>query len=365
MATKLRIGVLGAARNVPFSLLQPVRSNADLAAKLDIVGVASLETSAAESIAKEWQIQKAYTFEEMLADPTIDAVYNVMPSHLRCQWSVKALIAGKHVLSETPTTSNAREAVVLQRAAEDAGRVLLEGTHPTCHPVTKRVREMICQGDVGHLESITLDMPVGHSLQGKACMKAGALMGLGCHGVAIVRALANEEPQVVRATAQRTQDSPDIDFAINFDLQFPSGASANVSASVDAATRPQPTTYKICGSTGTIHVKEFFTQGKSSNEIIIEHWDESGDTSKETVDNAVETRDTFYFQWMAFAEEIFIQKSRASIGMPWDYRLTRGPTDAVWNMSTIDSIYRAANMQPRPVAAAPPSPYDRIGMSKL
>merc|ERR1719229_1943343 len=172
---RLRLGILGAARNVPFSVLKPIQANTDLAARIDIVGIASLEHAEAEKAAKDWGIQKAYTsFDELLADPKVDAVYNVLPSPVRCQWTVKAPLAGKHVLSETPICSNAREAVVAQRAAEDAGRVLLEGTHPTCHPVTKRVRQMIMEGKVGVLEHIDLDLPVGHSLHGKmVCSKTG------------------------------------------------------------------------------------------------------------------------------------------------------------------------------------------------
>merc|ERR1719384_2668490 len=103
--------------------------------------------------AKQWNLPKAYaSLDEMLADPSIEAVYNVLPVGVRCQWTVRALLAGKHVLSETPICVNAMEAMAAQRAAEDMGKVLLEGTHPTAHPVTKRVREMILQGKIGTLE---------------------------------------------------------------------------------------------------------------------------------------------------------------------------------------------------------------------
>jgi len=364
---RLRLGILGAARNVPFSVINPLNANEDLAARIEVVGLASLDVKEAEEWAHKWGIPKAFSYEEMLADPSIDAVYNVLPNALRCQFSVRALLAGKHVLSETPFCSNAMEAVVLQRAAEDSGRVLLEGTHPLCHPVTKRVREMINQGHIGVLEHIDLDLPVGHSLQGKAiCSKTGALMGIGCHGIAIVRALAGEEPSVVNASAHLSPDSRETDFAMKCTLAFPSGAGAQIACSVLPTTSKTPTTFTISGSGGIIYVKEWFEQGKSSNEISVEHFDASGDQSKEAVDNPYpDKRDTFYFQLMSFVDEIQEQERSGNVGMPWAYATSKGPSDGVRNMATIDAIYKAANMAPKPVAFSPPEPYNRIGLSKL
>jgi predicted dehydrogenase len=364
---KLRLGVLGAARNVPFSVMHPVKSNPDLAARIEVVGLASQQVTEAAALAKDWGIPKAYSYEDMLADKSIDAVYNVLPNPLRCQFTVRALQAGKHVLSETPFCSNAREAVVCQRAAEDAGRVLVEGTHPLCHPVTKRVREMIVQGNIGSLERIDLELPVGHSLQGKAvCSKTGALMGLGIHGVAIARSLAGEEPVITKATATRSQENPEVDATMSADFSFPSGYQASIKCSVAPGTAKEHTTYTISGSNGTINVKEWFTGGKSSNEISVEHFEESGSRSKETVDNPdPESKTTFYFQLLGFCEEVLGQEARGSIGLPWSYKKTKGPADGVRNMAAIDAIYRAANMSPKPVENLPPQPYDRIGMSKL
>eukprot|EP00930_Biecheleria_cincta_P009066 TRINITY_DN110704_c0_g1_i1.p1 TRINITY_DN110704_c0_g1~~TRINITY_DN110704_c0_g1_i1.p1 ORF type:complete len:371 (-),score=67.27 TRINITY_DN110704_c0_g1_i1:29-1141(-) len=365
---QLGLGILGAARNVPFSVLQPLRSNPDLAARLRIVGLASLEKAEAEAACKDWGIGKAYaSFEELLQDPAVHAVYNVLPLSVRCEWTVKAILAGKHVLSETPSVSRAHEAVVTQRCAEDHGRVLLEGTHPTCHPVTKRVRQMIMEGKIGTLEHIDLDMPVGHSLQGKmVCSKTGALMGVGVHGVAIIRALAGEEPTVVSATAQTSAENPGVDTAMSCNLRFPSGAIAHVGCSIIPTLAKAPTKFTISGSDGIIRVQEWFTgQGKSSNEIALEQFAESGEQWVERVDNPVE-RDTFYFQLMGFVEEVYEQErgQAANIGMPWAYT-NKGPVDTVRNMAVIDSIYRKAGMKARESASLPPEPYDHIGRSKL
>lgn len=367
---RLRLAILGAARNVPFSVVQPVRENADLRERLEVIGIASREAAEAEAHAKEWGIPKVYTdYEELLADPSVEAVYNVLPGPMRCQWTVRALLAGKHVLSETPLSSNAREALVMQRAAEDAGRVMLEGSHPTCHPVSKRVREMLVEGEIGKLERIDLDLPVGHSLQGKiVCAKTGALLGLGIHGLAIVRFLCGEEPSVVHASMQPSSQDPSVEVSMSCDLLLPCGAEARVACSVAEEGSKLPSTYTITGSNGVIQVKEWFAGGTGSHEISHELFDGCGTKSVEYVVNP-QTRDTFYFQWMAFVDEVRQQEQKQAHnagGMPWHYASSSGsPADAVRNMAVIDAIYRAAGVSPRQTEFHPPQPYDRIGMAKL
>jgi len=363
---KLGIGILGAARNVPFSVLQPLKQNPDLAARINIIGLASLQQSEAEAAAKDWGIAKAYaSFEDLLSDPAVEAVYNVLPAAHRCHWTVRAIQAGKHVLCETPSVLNGREAITVQRAAEDAGKVLLEGTHPTCHPVTKRVRQMILEGKIGTLEYIDLDMPVGHSLQGKVvCSKMGALMGVGVHGVAIVRALSGDEPVVISATAQQSPEDPSVDAAMSCNLRFGSGAGAHIGCSILPQMAKSPTKFTISGCDGIIRVREWFTgQGKSSNEIALEQFAESGETYVERVDNAV-NRDTFYFQLMSFVDEVHHQERGQSMGLPWAY-LNKGPSDTVRNVALLDEIYRKAGMKPRGSETMPPEPYNRIGIAKL
>lgn len=366
----LRLGILGAARHVPTSVMAPIQNNKDLAAKVEAVAVASHNLAEADTCAKKWGIQKAYgSYEEMLADPAVDAVYNCLPNALRCHWTVSALRAGKHVLCEAPLCSNAREALVLQRAAEDAGRVMLAGSHPTFHPVTKRIREMVLEGKVGCLQRIDLVLPVGISLEGGAvCSKVGALMGLGSYCVGVVRALASEEPRVVRATAHRSKDQADVDVAVSCDLSFPSGAAAHFHCSL-APGQDAVAELNVFGSNGAIRAKEWFRgRGESAYNIAIENYDGCGVQSVESMDSPnMDTRDTFYYQLMSFADEVQAQlQLNKTVGLPWDYTQSRAtPTDAVMSMAVIDSIFAAAGMSPRKTAFPPSPPYDHIGASKL
>ncbi|CAE8617958.1 unnamed protein product [Polarella glacialis] len=363
---QLRIGVLGAARHVPTSLLEPLKKNRDLSALIEVVALA--DQSEAESSAKKWGIKRAYaSIEELLADPEVDAVYNVLPLALRCQASVLALQAGKHVLSEAPLCSNAREAVVLQRAAEDAGKVMLEGSHPSCHPVTKRLREMVMEGKVGKVDRINVVLPVGITLYGSAvCAKVGALMGVGSYCVGLIRLLAGEEPRVISAAAMRSTEHPDVDVSISCDLALPSGGVAHFSCSVNPeATEDRPAAVTIRGCDGVIQANEWFLgKGKTANTIALEMFENSGEKHVEILDTKnVDVRDTFYYQLVGFADEI---RHGGSHGMPWDYTMNRAtPSDAVRNLALIDAIYRAAGFQPKATLNPPAAPYDRIGLSKL
>lgn len=369
-APRLRIGILGAARHVPTSIFGPLQKNEDLAKRVEVTAVAARDLQEAEVFAKKWGISKAYgSYQELLADPDVDAVYNVLPNALRCQWSVHALVAGKHVLSETPICSNAREAVMLQRAAEDAGKVMLEGSHPTYHPLTKRIREMVVEGKVGKLERIALTLPVTASLYGTAvCSKVGALMGVGTYCVGLIRALAREEPRVLRARAQRAEDAPEVDVAMSCDLALPSGAIAHFDCSLTpqkADTAAAELT--VSGSNGIILAKEWFGgRGTTGNTIALQQFDGCGERSVESLDNPKpEKRDTYYYQLMSFVDEVRAQTG-GHAGMPWDYTQCQvTPSDAVRNMAVIDAIYVAAGMNPKRTFHAPPPPYDHIGLSKL
>lgn len=365
---RLRLGILGAARHIPTSVIEPLRKNPDLAARIEVVAVAARDFDEAETFAKKWGIPKVYgSYEEMLADATIDAVYNVLPNALRCQWTVSALQAGKHVLCEAPLCCNAREAVVMQRAAEDAGRVMLEGSYLMYNPVTTRIRQLVLEGQVGKLQRIDLSLPVSASLDGSAiCSKVGALLGLGSYCVGVVRALASEEPRVLKATAQRSKDDPSVDIAMSCDLEFPSGAVAHFACSVTPSNTPSELT--VTGNNGVIRAKEWFSgKGRHTYTIAMEHFDGCGDQFVESMNTPhANTRDTFYYQMMTFADEVQAQIRNRRSGLPWDYETIRAtPADSVRTMAVIDAIFHAAGMAPRPTTFTPQAPYDRIGRSKL
>jgi predicted dehydrogenase len=373
---------------VPTVVVKPIRRNADLAAKVELVAVASRSADKASAFAKEWGIPRSFgSYAELLADPDIDVVYNSLPNALHCEWTVRALLAGKHVLCGKPLASNALEAVVMQRAAEDTGKVCLEAFHAICHPVCKRVRELVVEGKVGTVERVTVNYPVELSQYDQKIrskmhkptplaedyrlnseMGGGVTMDLGCYCVAMVKAVTGEDPHVVSASAQRWQGDPEVDVAMTCEMSLPSGATANFNCSFVAGKYAQPVTMCVAGSGGKLHVEGFFSAHKA-NKITLEQWDDVGVSTSESVDDPgnKNTQDSFYYQLMAFIDEVSCQEKRGSKGMPWEYTKNKinTPAEGVKTMAVLEDVYRAAGMKPRWTTNPPPAPYNAIGMSKL
>ena len=157
---QLRVGILGAARIAPEAVVFPVQQNADLAAKVVIQAVAARDLAKAQSFAAEHGIPQAFgSYEALLASDEIDAIYNPSPNSLHAAWTIRALAAGKHVLCEKPFTCNAAEAVAIQRASEDTGRIAVEAFHVLHHPVARRARELATSA-LGKLESVDMQFMV-------------------------------------------------------------------------------------------------------------------------------------------------------------------------------------------------------------
>jgi Predicted dehydrogenases and related proteins len=131
----LRIGILGAARIAPSAIIYPAQATAH-----KLVAVGARDKSRAFEFAKQYQIQKSYgSYQEVLDDPEIDVVYNALHNGAHAPWNIKALAAGKHVLSEKPSASNAAEAKEVLAAVSKSGKIFMEGFHYYYHPVFQRL----------------------------------------------------------------------------------------------------------------------------------------------------------------------------------------------------------------------------------
>src|SRR5882757_5880439 len=147
----LRIGVLGAARIAPNALIKPAAAGEDVV----VASVAARDRSRAQEYAAKHGIPTVHdSYEALLADPTLDAVYNPLPNGLHGRWTLAALAAGKHVLCEKPFTANADEAVAVDSAADAAGLVVMEAFHYRHHPLATRMREVVDQGLIGEVRHI-------------------------------------------------------------------------------------------------------------------------------------------------------------------------------------------------------------------
>jgi len=322
-ARPLRIGILGAAAIAPMALVRPARA----VPEADVVAVAARDPLRAASFAKKHGIAHVHaSYDALLADPEIDAVYNPLPNGLHCVWTVRALAAGKHVLCEKPIASNAGEAQQMADAAEKSQRVLIEAFHWRHHPLAARMREILRAGELGeirHVEASTcIPMLSPRNIRFRYDLAGGALMDIGAYAVNMVRWLAEAEPEV--ASAEAKLFAPKVDRWLRADLRFADGRTGRITCSLLSATLLRLQIH-VQGSRGSMRVFNPLAPHFYHRLRVVA---QDGRRSERVPGDATYTHQLRHF----------VARVR---GAP------PGPTeasDAVANMRAIDSIYRAAGL---------------------
>jgi predicted dehydrogenase len=248
----VRIGTLGAAAITPLALLRPARA----VAEADVVAVAARDRARAEGFARKHAIPQVHeSYDALLADPDIDAVYNPLPNGLHCEWTIRALEAGKHVLCEKPIAANAAEAERMAEAAERTGRVLVEAFHWRYHPLADRMLEIVTSGELGAVEHLEAQLCIPLIRPGdiryRWDLAGGATMDVGCYTISLLRHLASAEPEVLRASARLS--SPRVDRYMEADLRFPDGRTARFVCSLLSSSLLR-TSVRVRGDRGELRV---------------------------------------------------------------------------------------------------------------
>ena len=187
MTEKMRWGVISTAKIAREHVI-PAMQRSQLA---EVHGIASRSLDAAHQMAADLGIPKAYgSYEEMLADPEIEAVYNPLPNHLHVPVSLMALEAGKHVLCEKPIAMSSAEAEQLVAARDKAGKLVAEAFMVRHHPQWQRARELVRSGKIGRLVAISTvfsymnrDPENMSAIFGMADIGGGGLMDIGCYAL--------------------------------------------------------------------------------------------------------------------------------------------------------------------------------------
>ena len=169
--------------------------------KVDLVAVASRDQARADAYAREWDIPRAYgSYEALLADPEIEAVYISLPNTLHPEWSIKAVEAGKHVLCEKPFSRRPEEVTAAFDAADRAGMLLTEAFMYRHNPQTKRLAELVADGAIGELRLVrsafSYSLYDHDNIRLRTELEGGALMDVGCYNVSGSRLLAGEPERV-------------------------------------------------------------------------------------------------------------------------------------------------------------------------
>jgi predicted dehydrogenase len=315
--------VLGAARIAPSALIKPAKDNPDVV----VTAVAARDGARARAFAAKNQIPRVHdSYEALIADPDLDAIYNPLPNGLHGKWTRAALDAGKHVLCEKPFTANAVEAREIADVAAKSNCVVMEAFHYRYHPLALRTEQILASGALGKLQrieaSLCFPLPKFSDIRYNYALAGGALMDAGCYAVHMVRTFGGSTPEVVSAQAKLRD--PQIDRAMTAELQFAEGHTGQVRCSM-WSLRLLEISARIVGELGELSLFNPVTPHFIHRLSI-----------RLPEGRRVERfprRTSYAYQLDAFAAAVLR-------GEP----VKTTPEDAIENMTVIDAIYRAAGL---------------------
>jgi len=246
----VKLGILSTAR-----INRAVLTGARLSDRVEVAAVASRDAARAEAYAAEHGIERAHgSYEALLEDPGVDAVYISLPNSLHVPCSIRALEAGKHVLCEKPLDRRSAEVERAFDAADRVGRILMEAFMYRHHPQTKRLAELVREGAIGELRlvrsSFSFSLSDETDVRLRPELDGGSLMDVGCYCVSGSRLLAGE-PVTVAAHQVVGPTGVDVRFAAT--MSFPGGVLGHFDCGFDVAARSE---LEAVGSEGTIVVRD-------------------------------------------------------------------------------------------------------------
>jgi predicted dehydrogenase len=324
MAGKIRWGIISTAniglqRVIP-GMLRAQRGTVD--------AISSRDEARAKEAAASLGIPKAYgSYEALLADPEIDAVYNPLPNNLHIDWTIKALEAGKHVLCEKPIGMNAADAERL--AAVKTDRHVMEAFMVRFHPQWLRARELIRAGKIGDVKAVQVffcyDNRDPDNIRNIAETGGGALMDIGCYGIVSGRFAFEAEPARVVSLIDR-DPAFQTDRLTSFIGDFGAGRQLTVVVSTQLAAHQRVT---IAGDKGRIEIPIAFNAPQAeTTTLLIDDGSKLGGAS--SVQEVIPPSDQYAEQADAFA--------RAVLG---ETELPYGIDDGIANMKIIDAVFRS------------------------
>ncbi|MDX6286048.1 MAG: hypothetical protein QOG53_1533 [Frankiales bacterium] len=322
---RIRMGILGAARIAPAALIKPARA----VPEVEVTAVAARDADRAAKWASKHGLATVHTsYDALLADADVDAVYIPLPNGLHAQWTLRALEAGKHVLCEKPLTANADEARAVAAAASRSGLTLMEAFHYRYHPLAQRMHDITHDGTIGTVREIRTELcfplPKFSDIRYQYDLAGGAMMD-GCYAVHSMRLLGTGDPEVVSATAKLRDEK--VDRAMTAHFRFPNGATGQATASM-WSKQLLGISARAVGDRGEVRVTNYvMPQLYNRLRVTVD-----GKTTREKVRGEA----TYTSQLRAFAAAVLR-------GEP---TLTP-PEDAIITMQLIDDVYRAAGLPVR------------------
>ncbi len=326
MPDPVRWGVLGVA-NIALTKVIPAMQTT---AHSRVVAIASRDAEKARSAAATLGIPRAYgSYEELIADSEVDAIYNPLPNHLHVPWSIRAADAGKHVLCEKPIAMSADEARLLRDARDRNGVVIAEAFMVRAHPQWLDVKRRVDSGDIGELRLVS-----GHfsyfrrdpaDIRSRVEWGGGALMDIGCYPITLSRFLFGAEPTDVIGQIEHDPDMK-VDRLASALLRFPNGQATFACAG-------QLVPYQkmlIYGTTGRIEVEiPFNAPADRPCRVLVDDGSQLGGLAAKAIEFDVVDQ-------YALQADRFVDAVRGAGEVPASI------DDAIANMAVIDAVFRSA-----------------------
>ena len=295
---------------------------------LEVTAIASRSPAKAEHAADWLRIPKHYgSYEDLLANPDVDAIYNPLPNHLHVPWTLKELEAGKHVLVEKPVALTAQEARDLAEAAAARPDLkVMEAFMYRHHPQWRRTKEIVDEGGIGQLRAVQSFFSYYNrdpdDIRNDPDIGGGGLMDIGCYDISLSRFLFGGEPRRLVGTVERDPDFG-VDRLASAIMQFDGGIASFV-CSTQASPHQR---VDVVGTDGRIEILIPFNAPQSGPTSIRWHR-RDGDITEIVFDNA----DQYQLQGELMSQAIL---DDAPVPTP--------PSDAVANMAVIEAVFRSAD----------------------
>ena len=223
--------------------------------KVELIAVASRDLGRAEEYASEWEIDRAYgSYQALLEDADVEAVYISLPNTLHCEWSIRAVEAGKHVLCEKPMSRHVGDVESAFDAAERNGRILMEAFMYRHNPQTRRLRQLVDEGAIGDVRLVhscfSYSLYDTENIRLQAEVEGGSLMDVGCYCVSGSRLLGGEPERVY---GQQLVGASGTDWVFTGTMRFP----GDVFALFDCGTAlPERDELEVIGSDGSLFLDD-------------------------------------------------------------------------------------------------------------
>jgi D-xylose 1-dehydrogenase (NADP+, D-xylono-1,5-lactone-forming) len=254
--SRLRWGFLSTA-GITKALIVPLRTSR----RNQLLAVASRSQAKADEYARKNKLKRAYgTYEDLLADPDIDVIYNPLPNHLHAEWTIKAVQAGKHVLCEKPLALSLAEVDSMSDSAVQYGKVVVEAFMYRTHPQTLKVQEIVKNGKLGKVKlvrgSFTYLATDPDNIRWVPGMGGGSLWDVGCYPLSYTRTILGMEP--LEVFGRQVFSPTHVDELFVAQLRFPDEVFAQFDCSFKI---PYHTFMEIVGDEATLIIPRPFTPG--------------------------------------------------------------------------------------------------------